>query len=107
SSGGASNWQLPIEPPPGGSMESITLTGAACLRPGTSARMVNVSWDGCIDQSRTFRLSPDFRSFDVRLACFSGCEGGSQIWARDLATTLVDPVSPIISSLGGSLLEPG
>jgi hypothetical protein len=110
-------WRLPIAPPPGGRMESITITALSCGGAGTVAFAFFESWppsdtwpttDCQLEQVRTFSLDNPVFPFWVWLGCDSnnseGCPG-SWIYAHYFATTEVDPVAPTLAGLEGSLLS--
>jgi hypothetical protein len=107
--GGYASWGLPIEPPPGGQLESATVSASLCLSPGTSGEVIEPGWPSptCSVQTRTFPLAPNFRGFSVALSCPYSCEGGAQIHAGPFATVMVDPVAPVVAEVTGSLLAPG
>ena len=116
---GYSYWNLPIRPPPGGTMESLTVAGQSCGREGTLAFVYISSWppvgpgpsSGCgVEETRTFQLDTpsSLDLFWVWLGCnanSSGCAPGASVYGHYFATTEVDPVPPTLSGLGGSLLS--
>ena len=109
-------WRLPIMPPPGGTMESITISAKGCGGAGTTDFAFTDSWppseiwpppDCQFERVRTFQLNSPFFLFWVWLSCDNnpgGCPG-SWIYAHYFATTEVDPVAPKLSNLEGSLLS--
>ena len=108
-SGGSADWALPIEPPPGGTMESTAIFAASCVSWPTSAYILNPGWPpgGCSEEDRVFHLPQNFRGFDINLACFENCSAGAWIYAHYFATIEVDPVPPTLKGLEGSLLAGG
>jgi hypothetical protein len=107
--GGWASWGLPIEPPPGGKLESATVTASLCESAGTTGEVIEAGWPGpyCIPETRTFPLAANFRGFSMSLSCPYSCEGGAQIHAQYFATVMVDPVAPTIGEVGGTLLAGG
>jgi hypothetical protein len=105
--GGYGIWALPIEPPPGGSMESVTVTGYSCRQPNTVAYIVESGWPLgiCQQEIRTFRVANSFRGFEVILQCNGSCWAGSVIRAQYFAVTQVDPVAPRLTEVSGSLFD--
>lgn len=107
-------WSLPIAPPPGGTMHSITITASRCgAQTGTVAFVFNTTWPpNCqSDQARTFQLDSAFGIFWIWLGCDGnqpgGCGAGPWVSARNFATTEIDPTPPTLSDLRGSLLGGG
>jgi hypothetical protein len=107
--GGWSSWGLPIEPPPGGKLESATVSASFCPSAGVTGYVIEPGWPGptCTAQTRTFPLAANFRGFEVDLSCFENCAPGAQIHAQYLATVIADPLAPALGELGGSLLGGG
>jgi hypothetical protein len=113
--GGSTEWAVPISPPPGAALESITITAAACGSPsvpsvwsmGWTAPATNWPTQSCQQDVRSFRLSNDFDAFFVELRCIGECPAGPWVAAHYFATTVVDPVPPKLGGLNGSLLAPG
>jgi hypothetical protein len=105
--GGAANWALPIEPPPGGTMESIRISMGGCGQsPRVIAYVLYESWPlRCFPELRDFSLRNDFRLFDLKLKCEYQCAAGASIYGRYFATKMSDPVPPRVGELGGSLLD--
>ncbi len=104
-------WALPIVAPPGGTMESITISGARCGGGGTVAFVFSNGWpDNCAQEQRTiYQLNRTYGPFLIWLGCDGnypgGCSAGPWIYAHYFATTEVDPVAPTLSDLQGSLLS--
>jgi hypothetical protein len=107
--GGWASWGLPIAPPPGGKLESATVTASLCPSEGVTGWVVEPGWPGpyCIAETRTFHLTEPFRGFEVDLSCPYSCAAGGQIHAQYFATVVVDPVAPTLAEVGGSLLAGG
>lgn len=104
-------WALPIVAPPGGTMESITISGARCGGGGTVAFVFSNGWpDNCAQEQRTiYQLNRTYGPFLIWLGCDGnypgGCSAGPWIYAHYFATTEVDPVAPTLSDPQGSLLS--
>ncbi len=107
SPGGAAYFGIPIERPPGGRLESITITAASCA--GAPSHVFLIGWPtpSCLWDVRSFRLDDDFKAFFMELNCIGECPAGPWIAARYFATTVVDPVAPTLARLDGTLLDPG
>jgi hypothetical protein len=105
--GGSSTWVLPIEPPPGGKVESISISGAACENSGTSAYILNPGWppSWCREEERFFHLPENFRTLDIELNCDGKCSGGAWVYGHYFAAVEVDPVAPTLTELSGALLD--
>ena len=122
--GGSTTWAIPIAPPAGGALESVTITGAACG--ATEPSIWSPGWisppsawpePNCGADVRSFRLVNDFKAFFVELKCVNGiapngqpenrCPGGPWVYAHYIATTVIDPSPPTLGAPGGSLLSPG
>jgi hypothetical protein len=119
--GGETSWAIPVSPPPGGTLESVTITAAACGAP--EASIWSLGWisppgnwpsSNCGEDVRSFRLVNDFKAFFIELKCInwnpppdSRCHAGPWIFAHYLAITVVDPVAPTLSELEGTLLADG
>ena len=74
--GGYATWALPIEPPPGGTMESTAVSAAYCHTSNNFAYVFNPGWPKpeCFEEDRIFRLPANFRAFDVDLTCDDSCQ---------------------------------
>lgn len=105
--GGSATWALPIESPPGGRMESVAVTAYLCPQQGTVAWVLFAGWPphNCGEENRIFGIEEKYRGFDIELQCFENCPAGARIYARNFATTMVDPVPPSVGGLAGSLLS--
>ena len=106
-SGGGATWSLPIEPPPGGTMESTAVSAAYCGGPENNAYIFHPGWplDACAEENRVFHLGENFRGFDIEFACYSECSEGAWVYAHYFATVEVDPVAPTLTKVEGSLLS--
>jgi hypothetical protein len=111
--GGDATFAGPIDPPPGGSIESITASGAACVNDGgvTAYMFFAPGWPAarCMEEQRIYPTAPGHQtqSFEINLVCYgySGpCGPGSSIYGHYFATVEVDPVKPVLTNLKGSLL---
>jgi hypothetical protein len=117
--GGATDWAVPISPPPGGTLESITITAAAC---GVSEPSIwslgwiapPTSWPvpSCGQDVRSFRLVNAFKAFFVELKCVDysqqdRCNAGPWVLAHYFATTVLDATAPTLGQPGGSMLSEG
>lgn len=106
-------WNLPMPAPPGGSTESITVTGSMCngahSDAGTVAFAVQRGWSlNCTTETHRFAVnSPSGVNGQVWLGCEGHCEAAPESWAGGFAATEVDPVAPSVNGLGGPLLEGG
>jgi hypothetical protein len=107
--GGWSGWGLPIEPPPGGRMESTTVSAAFCPSSGVSGYVIQEGWPApiCREETRTFYLPEKTRGLEIDLSCPENCAQGAVVYAHYIATVMVDPVAPSVSEVGGSLLAGG
>jgi hypothetical protein len=122
--GGDADWAVPIPSPPGGSLESVTITATACG--AAEASIYSAEWirpatdwptPTCGADVRTFPLIKDFVAFFIQLKCVNGrkpngepedkCHAGPSISAHYFAATAVDPVAPTLDNLGGSMLSQG
>jgi hypothetical protein len=119
--GGDATWAVPIVAPPGTSLESITLTAAACGV--TEPEIWSLEWiqppgrwpsTGCGQDVRSFRLLEESKAFFfVDLKCVNWhpeedrCHAGPWVLAHYLATTVLDSSPPILSEPQGSLLSEG
>jgi hypothetical protein len=115
-----SYWSVPIDADPGGYVESLTISGASCnLGPGNDHVFVyEQGWPGsCAETQRIFHVNsaptPYFAGagFSIFMNCDGnygpGCGAGPLVWAHYFAATEVDPTSPSLSSVAGSLLAGG
>lgn len=107
---GYSYWSVPIPPPAGGRIESLTLSAEACGRvPGSTIFDYEPGWPtNCTGESqRTFYLSSKSSPLNasIYLGCNSSCASGDFVYAHYLAATEVDPVAPRLAALAGSLLS--
>lgn len=106
-------WSLPIPPPPGGVVESITVTGSMCNGAhgdaGTVGFAVAPGWSlNCQTETHRYSINSASRvDAQIWLGCEGFCEGNPEVWAGGFAATEVDPVAPRIASLGGTLLAGG
>jgi hypothetical protein len=116
SPGGAIEIAVPIKPPPGGTLESITITAAACGSPavgsvwsiGWPASATNWPGSTCAEDVRSFRLAEDFNAFFIELLCIGdNCHAGPWVLAHYFATTVLDPSPPTLAESDGSLLSEG
>jgi hypothetical protein len=118
--GGNADWAVPISPPPGSSLESITITAAACGAPEASIDSLGwitppTNWPGssCGEDVRSFRLVNDFKAFFIDLKCVNSspqedkCHAGPWILGHYFATTIIDPSAPTIAEPTGSMLADG
>jgi hypothetical protein len=119
-SGGAATWAIPVAPPSGGSLESVTVTAAACGT--TQPRVWSLGWieppgawpgSSCSEDVRSFRLVNSFKGFFVELACVnansqdSHCHAGPWAFAHYFAVTVLDPTVPVLGEPEGSILSEG
>jgi protocatechuate 3,4-dioxygenase beta subunit len=117
--GGATDWAVPINPPPGGTLESITITAAAC---GVSEPSIwslgwiapPTSWPvpSCGQDVRSFRLVNAFKAFFIELKCVDysqedRCNAGPWVLAHYFATTVLDSTPPTLGQADGSMLSEG
>jgi hypothetical protein len=109
SPGGAIEIAVPIKPPAGGALESITITAAFCAAPPAGGYVFTPGWPtpGCFWDVRSFRLAEDFNAFFIELICIGECHAGPWVAAHYFATTVVDPVPPSLAGVDGTLLEAG
>jgi hypothetical protein len=110
--GGAGYWGIPISPPAGAALESITITAASCAFPPSAGNVLVGGWPApkCYDDVRSFPLSKDFKGFTIELVCVdlgSPCHGGPWVAAHFFATTVIDPLPPSLRGLAGTLLADG
>ena len=107
------HWALPMPAPPGGTMESITVTAELCdgtnHDPGTVAYAIRPAWPvDCSVKVRSFPVnSAGGSSGLLSLACNGSCAQDPFAWAHYFAATEVDPVPPGIDSLRGTLVAGG
>lgn len=115
-----SYWSVPIEADPGGYVESLTISGAACnLGPGNDHTFVyEQGWPGsCSESQRIFQVNSAPTAyfagagFSIFMNCDGnyapGCGAGPSVWAHYFAATEVDPTPPALSNVGGTLLGGG
>lgn len=108
-----SHWSLPIPAPPGGTLESVTVTAEICdgsnHDPGTVAYAIAPSWaPSCATQVRSFPVNSALGSSGLlSLGCSGGCAEDPFVWAHYFAGIEVDPVPPRIAALRGSLVAGG
>lgn len=114
SAGGNAEWGLPVAPPAGGRLESVTVSAIACgSSPGLRDSVLNdPAWPtpSCLEEVRSFPLAPGAGGYIVELACTGAdgsCAAGPWVGAHYFATTVLDPVAPRLVSLEGSLLDGG
>ncbi len=108
-------WEVPIDSPPGGMVESVTISAKSCgAGPGTKFFVYEQGWPAnCAGESqRIFHVnSKFFFGFWLFLGCDGnyapGCEAGPSISAHYIAATEVDPVAPELTTPQGSLLAGG
>jgi hypothetical protein len=108
-------WDVPLPAPPGGTVESIALSGQSCCAgPGTKAFGYEQGWpaNNAGESQRIFHVSGlYFGGLWIFLGCNGnyapGCEGGPSISVHYIAATEVDPVAPKLTTLQGSLLGGG
>ncbi len=107
-------WSVPIAAPPGGTMASVTMSGAKC--DGYQSAVVafvliaSGNWpDDCsVEQQTIFQLNRSYGPLDIWLGCDGSkgsCTAGPWIYAHYFAVTEVDPVAPTLANLKGSLLS--
>src|SRR3954447_73201 len=108
-------WDVPIVSPPGGHIESTTISGASCgAGPGTKIFAFEQGWPAnCAGESqRIFHGGGGiFGALTIFLGCdgnfAAGCGAGPTIFAHYIAANEVDPVAPKMEGLTGSLLDNG
>ena len=118
--GGDASWGIPIDPPKGVALESITITAAACGAPEASISSSGwisppANWPGsnCAEDVRSFRLVNKFEAFHINLKCVnwspqeSKCHAGPWILGHYFATTVLDSSPPTLSEPRGSMLTEG
>ncbi len=109
-SNSSAQWSVPLPPPPGGSVESITVTGQMCdgsyHDPGTLAFAVTATWPvTCAPETRTFIVNSTVPNPGLLfLGCSGTCEPNPFVWARYFAAIDADPSPPVVDELSGSLL---
>ncbi|HWW66506.1 MAG TPA: hypothetical protein VNY83_00850 [Solirubrobacterales bacterium] len=111
-SGTYSYWNVPIAIVPGGEVETLTLSGQACLGAGTVAFAYERGWPtNCGSDTQHISHSNPWLGIWIYLGCDGsyapGCEAGRTVSANYIAATEVDPVAPTLSNLGGTLLGGG
>jgi hypothetical protein len=111
--GGFGYWSLPLPAPPGGSVETVTVTGSMCNGAygdaGTVAFAVAAGWAiNCATQTHSFAVnSPAGSPGLIYLGCEGQCLGAPEVWAGGLVAVEVDPVRPRVLGLDGTLLAGG
>jgi hypothetical protein len=111
--GGFGYWSLPLPAPPGGSVETVTVTGSMCNGAhgdaGTVAFAVAAGWAvNCATQTHSFAVnSPAGSPGLIYLGCEGQCLGAPEVWAGSLIAVEVDPVRPRVLGLGGTLVAGG
>jgi hypothetical protein len=102
--GGCASLGLPIEPAPGGQLESATVWASLCLRTGTQGEVIEPGWPSptCTTQTRTFPPAQNFRGLSVALQCPLSC--GAQVHAGPFATVMV---APVVKGVTGTPLAGG
>ncbi|HVV91182.1 MAG TPA: carboxypeptidase-like regulatory domain-containing protein [Solirubrobacterales bacterium] len=107
------SWSVPLPPPPGGSVESVTVTAQVCNGtnhdPGTVAWAVQAGWPlTCTPETRTFAVNSTTGSQGLLyLGCQGSCEADPFAWAHYFAATEVDPIPPVVRNLEGPALAAG
>lgn len=106
-------WTVPIGAPPGGEVESLRISGAACSQAtGTKSFVFQQGFPvNCgPEQQRFFQSQVNFGAW-IYLGCDGnhpeGCQAGPFVYAHYFAATEVDPVAPTLTGLHGSLLADG
>lgn len=115
STASAGFWDIPVASPPGGGVESVTISAQACgAGPGSVIFVFEQGWPpNCRGETqRIFRTNPKaFHGFWIWLGCNGnyapGCDAGPNVSVRYIAAVEVDPVAPKLSALQGSLLAGG
>lgn len=114
-----SYWTVPMDADPGGYVESLTISGAACgLGPGNDRVFIyEPGWPTCVESQRIFHVNtgptPYFAGagFWIFMNCDGnygpGCGAGPSVAGHYFAATEVDPNPPAISRLTGTLLAGG
>jgi len=118
--GGDADWAIPVSPPKGGTLESITITAANCGVPEagiTSGGWISppTNWPGsnCGQDVRSFRLVNEFEAFFINIKCVnwspqeSKCHAGPWVLGHYFATTVLDPSAPTLAEPRGSMLGEG
>lgn len=104
-------WKLSLPAPPGGTVESLSFSGAACCGgPGTKAFAYEQGWPAMNagESQRVFPISGLYLGSPwIYLGCTSSCEAGPSVSVHYVAATEVDPVAPKLQPLQGSLLGGG
>ncbi|MDX6610173.1 MAG: hypothetical protein QOF85_2098 [Solirubrobacterales bacterium] len=104
------SWTLPVSAPPGGGIEGLSVSAAAC---GTNNfrefYVMEPGWPpNCAGESRaTFKFNPALPAATVAIVlnCNGFCPAGNSVYARYIAVKEVDPVAPQVAPVGGSLLS--
>jgi hypothetical protein len=106
-------WSVPLAAPPGGSIETTTISGATCNN-GQGNIKAFVFEQGfpsnCAAESQHIFYGGGLGGFWIFLGCTLGsgsCSAGPWIYAHYFAATEVDPVAPKLANLRGSLLGDG
>ena len=106
-------WSLPLPPPPGGFVESVTVTAELCSGSNQDAETVAFAIQGgwpltCAPEARTFGIDSTAGSAgELYLGCAGYCEEDPFAWAHYFAATEVDPIPPVVEGLGGTALGGG
>ena len=103
---------LPVSAPPGGGIEALTVSAAACGSGTSSFREFYVMEPGwppnCASEARaTFKFNPTLPSavVPIVLNCNGFCPAGDSVYARYITVKEVDPVAPQVVAVGGPLLN--
>jgi hypothetical protein len=108
--GPENSWTLPVSSPPGGGIEALTVSAAACGgNQWSEFYVMEPGWPpNCVGETReTFKFKPTLPSavVPIVLNCGGFCPAGSQVYTRYIAVKEVDPVAPQVVAVGGSLLS--
>jgi hypothetical protein len=110
SPGGSVDTAIPIAPPAGGALESITITAASCGGPPFSASVFAEGWPtpGCFADVRSFPLGDyPYKAVFMEIRCIGECHAGPWVLAHYFALTVSDPQAPTLTNLRGPLIEAG
>jgi hypothetical protein len=106
-------WSVPLAAPPGGSIETTTISGATC-NGGQGNIKAFVFEQGypsnCAAESQHIFYGGGLGGFWLFLGCTLGsgsCSAGPYVYAHYFAATEVDPVAPKLANIRGSLLGDG